>query len=120
MEERKKNRRLYKPDELKDKFLDEEQEGDGIDTKKAFDAHADKAKMVQFRERGVDSLIDMIYGNNGDQNVDIDPYGDEEETTLDTYRYDVAPDKLSMYKNSSVKRKLKSKFVTGMSSDKIV
>jgi len=39
---------------------------------------------------------------------------------LDTFRFDVAPEKLSMYKNSAVKRKLKSKFVTGQSSDQIV
>ena len=45
---------------------------------------------------------------------------DEEGGVLDTNRYDVAPQKLAMYKNSALKRKLKSKFVTGQNSDQIV
>lgn len=111
VEERKKNRRLYKPDELASKFMDEEnEEGAGLDTKRAFNAHADKAKEILFRERGVDNLMDLIYGKHDE---DEDEYGDEEDSTIDTYRYDVAVDKLAMYKNASVKRKLKSKFVTG-------
>ena len=63
--------------------------------------------------------MDLIYGDSG-QNEDVDEYGDEDETTIDTYRYDVAAEKLDLYNNSSVKRKLKSKFVTGQSSDQIV
>lgn len=44
IEERKKNRRLYKPDELADKFLNEDDEGPGLDTKKAFEEHQNKAR----------------------------------------------------------------------------
>ena len=123
IEERKKNRRLYKPDELADKFLNEDEEGPGLDTKKAFQEHQNKARQIVFREREVDNLISMIYSNT-DAQTDVDmageDYEEEDEGVIDTYRYDVAPEKLSMYKLGSVKRKLKSKFVTGQSSDQIV
>lgn len=58
----------------------------------------------------------MIY-SNADAQTDVEnagmDYDEEDERVIDTFRYDVAPEKLSMYKLGSVKRKLKSKFVTG-------
>ena len=52
--------------------------------------------------------------------TDYDEDDDDEGGVLDTNRYDVALQKLLMYKNSAMKRKLKSKFVTGQNSDQIV
>ena len=120
MEERKKNRRLYKPDDLADKFLnDNEEEGPGLDTRRAFEEHSKKAREIVFREREVDNLMNMIY-SNADAKTDVDmteDYDEEDEGVIDTNRFDVAQEKLAMYKQGPVKRKLKSKFVTGQSSD---
>ena len=52
----------------------------------------------------------------GDDEDDDDMQGG----ALDTNRFDVAAEKLAMYKRGAVKRKLKSKFVTGQNSDQIV
>lgn len=57
------------------------------------------------------------------ENMDIADYDDEDEmdtVILDSHRYDVAKEKLAMYKRSDVKKKLKSKFITGQGSDQIV
>lgn len=58
--------------------------------------------------------MDLIYGGGGGDGDDDE---EDDEATLDTYRYDVASEKLEMYKQGAVKKKLKSKFVTGQSSD---
>lgn len=79
-----------------------------------------KAKQILYREREVDNLMNMIYGASSmmdSTDADQDDDDEMEGGALDTNRYDVAPQKLSMYKNPAVKRKLKLKFVTGQSSD---
>ena len=69
----------------------------------------------------------MIYGaSNGQATTDAmeedddDDDDDDNEDVIDTNRYDVAVEKLNLYRSTAVKRKLKSKFVTGKSSDQIV
>ena len=69
-----------------------------------------------FREREVDNLMTLIYGNSEAQEEE----SEEDEDAIDCNRYYAAAEKLSMYKDPSVKRKLKSRFVTGQSSDQIV
>ena len=64
-----------------------------------------------FREKQVDNLMKLIYEEDEDQEM-AGQDADTEET-LDTYRYDVAPEKLAMYRRDAVKSKLKKKFVTG-------
>jgi len=69
-------------------------------------------------------MMTMIYGasmeempmDDGDDSDDDDMKGG----ALDTNRFDVAPEKLLMFKDTAVKRKLKTKFVTGQSSDTII
>ena len=62
-------------------------------------------------------MMNMIYGSTQDLETMDD---DDEDGVIDTYRFDVAKEKLSMYRNSAVKRKLKQKFVTGQGQDQIV
>ena len=67
--------------------------------------------------------MSMIYGASNEletTDYEMEDDDDEDNTVMDSSRYDVAPQKLSMYKNPLVKRKLKSKFVTGQGSDQIV
>jgi len=115
VEERKKNRRLYKPEDLARQFLDESEQGDAV--KRAFQENQQKAKEILFREREVDSLMNMIYGASQELDAGDD---DEDDLAIDSRRYDVAPEKLLMFKSGAVKRRLKLKFVTGQSSDQIV
>ena len=56
-----------------------------------------------YREREVDNLMTLIYGNSETQ----DEESEEEEDAIDCNRYSAAAEKLSMYKDSSVKKKLK-------------
>jgi len=63
--------------------------------------------------------MNMIYGATMEQ-MEYEDDDDDDHIIVDTQRYDVAREKLAMYQRSSVKRKLKSKFVTGQSSDQIV
>ena len=58
-----------------------------------------------FREREVDNLMTLIYGNSAAQEEE----SEEDEDAIDCNRYYAAAEKLSMYKDPSVKRKLKSK-----------
>ena len=118
MEERKKKARLYKP-EL-DKFQDDQ---DNLDTGKAFRDHEEKAKQLLFKEREVDNLMNLIYGASNDSQLDttdLDGDDDVEGGFPDTNRYDVAKEKLTMFSITTVKKKLKSKFVTGQGSDQVV
>ena len=88
-----------------------------MDPTQAFRDHESKSKQILFKEREVDSLMNMIYGSTQDlETMDED----DEDGVIDTYRFDVAKEKLSMYRNSAVKRKLKQKFVTGQGQDQIV
>ena len=83
----------------------------------AFRDHESKSKHILFKEKEVDSLMNMIYGSTQDlETMDED----DEDGVIDTYRFDVAKEKLSMYRNSAVKGKLKQKFVTGQGQDQIV
>lgn len=43
-----------------------------------------------------------------------------EEQTLDCNRYDINPERLSIFRRPAVKKALKQKFVTGQSQDQIV
>jgi hypothetical protein len=65
-------------------------------------------QQMLYREREVDSLQQLIYGPSDEKNVDF-----PSETAFDTNRYDVAALKLEIFKKPSLKRQLKSKFVTG-------
>ena len=59
-------------------------------------------------------------GEGGEEVCQDDDDDDDNEDVIDTNRYDVAVEKLNLYRSTAVKRKLKSKFVTGKSSDQIV
>ena len=123
LEERRKNRRLYKPEQGDiAKQLRDEDEAMALNPSKAFDDHKLKAKQILFREREVDNLMSMIYGATHEQSqMDTTDFDEEEdERVIDTHRFDVAAEKLAMYKRPAVKRKLKSKFVTGQNSEQIV
>ena len=95
---------------------------DDLDPGKAFRDQSAKAQQILFREREVDNLMNMIYGASAtmDTASDDDDFDDDDGGALDSNRFDVAAGKLAMYKRPVVKRKLKSKFVTGQSSDQIV
>ena len=126
VDEKRKTRRLFKPDEntLENKHLFQ----DDLDLRGVNEGFEEKRKEAQqnlFRERQVDSLIEMIYGRMGnsfeDKNNGYDSDQDDEaQAHLDSYRYDVAAEKLNMFSNPAVKRKLKTKFVTGQGQDQIV
>lgn len=70
-----------------------------------------------FREREVQNLRDLIYGQ-------IEGASTEEELDdsliVDTNRYDVHPSKLEVYLQPTIKKLLKSKFVTGQSQEQIM
>ena len=128
VEERRQGKYLYKPEEGGSKLFAEDEEND-IDPAGAFRDHSAKAKQILFKEREVDNMMSMIYGASmddmkvemeGDDSEDDDMTGGALDTNLDTNRFDVAPEKLRMYKDSAVKRKLKTKFVTGQGSDQII
>jgi len=68
-----------------------------------------------FREKEVQSLRDLIYGQLEQQSTDED-----DSLLVDTNRYDVHPSKLELYTQPDVKRILKSKFVTGQSQEQIM
>ena len=55
-----------------------------------------------FKEKEVDNLYKAIYEGT-----------DQGTLAYDTQRFDVAAEKLEIFKNPSVKRQLKSRFVTG-------
>ena len=78
-----------------------------------FEDQQKKDQQFLFREKEVDNLANMIYGE--DQETAVDDY--EAGLVVDTNRYDVHPKKLDFYLDPSVKKLLKSKFVTGQSSD---
>lgn len=65
-----------------------------------------------FREKEVDNLTNLIYGSSGLE-------GDNELRT-DTYRYDVNPERLKIFRSPAMKKALKQKFVTGQTQDQIV
>jgi len=58
-----------------------------------------------FREREVDNLHKLIYEDVKERLID--------EKVVDSNRYDVHHSKLDIFKNAGLKRKLKSRFVTG-------
>ena len=113
VEEKRKSRRLYNPsgsgtrNELGD-----------IDPLDKFQTHQKNAQQMLFREREVDNLMNMIYGDKADEQTGHE--SDDDEDVIDCNRYDVAPEKLTMYREKAVKRKLKSRFVTGQNSEQIV
>lgn len=124
VEERRQGKHLYKPEEGGSKLFAEDEEND-IDPAGAFRDHSAKAKHILFKECEVDNMMSMIYGASMDD-MKVEMEGDDSEDddmtggALDTNRFDVAPEKLRMYKDSAVKRKLKTKFVTGQGSDQII
>jgi len=61
-----------------------------------------------YREREVDNLHSMIYGDKME----------EDEATVDTARFDTADKTLQRYLQPAMKRALKRKFVTGKSISK--
>ena len=73
-----------------------------------------------FREREVDNMMKLIYGDKDGHLANESDDEDDDEDKIDCNRYDVASEKLTMYRDSAVKRTLKSKFVTGKTSDQIV
>ena len=73
-------------------------------------------KQSLFREREVSNLSQLIYGELSTE----DQYYGDEDTKVDTNRYDVHESKLLIYTRTEVKKLLKSKFVTGQSQDQIM
>ena len=61
--------------------------------------------------------MSLIYNQDSDDGHDSSDSEDETEASLDTNRYDVAQEKLQMYKRPAVKRHLKKRFVTGGTQD---
>jgi len=61
-------------------------------------------------------MMKLIYGDKKDEQA-AEEIDDDDEDLLDCIRFDVAAVKLEKYKETAVKRKLKSKFVTGQTSD---
>lgn len=82
-----------------------------------FDEQRKKDQQSLFREREVQNLRDMIYGDL-DGNTTAEDI--EESLIVDTNRYDVHPSKLEMYSQPDMKKLLKSKFVTGQSQEQIM
>ena len=75
-------------------------------------AEKSNAAQTLFRERQVDNIQDLIYG-------------DQESTEtggslFDCQRFDVHPSKLLKYRQKPYKKLLKKKFVTGQNKDKIL
>ena len=66
-------------------------------------------KQLLFREREVDNLQKLIYGE-GSEDQDT---AEESENIIDCNRFDVHPSKLEMYLDPQMKKLLKSKFITG-------
>lgn len=81
LEEKRSKRRLYNPGEEDFEGLKEPTD--------AFEAHEKERKQILFREREVDNLTSLIYGNSDDPNMDL-----ESEDLVDSNRYDVDPEKL--------------------------
>ena len=108
VEEKRKARRLYNPTGEGRNDLDD------INPLEKFEANEKNAKQMLFREREVDNLMNMIYN---DKSEDFGESDDENEDVVDCNRYDVAPEKLTMYRETAVKKKLKSRFVTGQTSE---
>ena len=72
-----------------------------------------------YREREVQNLRDMIYGDiDSDAITSAENFDDS--LIVDTNRYDVHPSKLELYTEPDMKKLLKSKFVTGQSQDQIM
>lgn len=67
-----------------------------------------------FREREVQNLRDLIYG---EINKEDDLPTEDESLIVDSNRFDVHHSKLEQFTYPSVKKLLKSKFVTGQSQD---
>ena len=107
VEEKRKTRRLYNPTGEAKNLLDD------INPIEKFDAHQKNAKQMLFREREVDNLMNMIYNDKTEDCAEYESDDEENEDVIDCNRYDVAPEKLTMYKETAVKKKLKSRFVTG-------
>lgn len=63
-----------------------------------------------FREREVQNLRDLIYG---EINKEEDLPTEDESLIVDSNRYDVHHSKLEQFTYPNVKKLLKSKFVTG-------
>lgn len=82
-----------------------------------FEEQRKEDRQTLFREKEVQNLSDMIYGY-GEQKEDEDTQ--DTEYMMDCYRYDVHPTRLERYLNPSVKKLLKSKFITGQSSEQIM
>lgn len=66
----------------------------------------------------MDNLTSLIYGSAGeDETTAMYDESDNYENIIDSNRYDAPKEKLEIFRESAVKRLLKSKFVTGQSSD---
>lgn len=78
-----------------------------------------KDQQSLYREREVQNLRDMIYGDiDSDAITSAENFDDS--LIVDTNRYDVHPSKLELYTDPDMKKLLKSKFVTGQSQDQIM
>ena len=90
---------------------------DAENTEAGFKQKLEKQKMMDqqtlFREKEVDNLQALIYGEGNDNQ-------EGPLLEIDTFRYDSNPAKLDRYKSRGFKRLLKKKFVTGQSKDKIL
>ncbi len=74
-----------------------------------FEEQRNKDRQSLYREREVQNLRDLIYGQ-----IDNDELPTEDDSLIvDTNRYDVHPSKLEHFTHPDLKKLLKSKFVTG-------
>ena len=98
-------------------------------TKAKLEARKKVAQSSVFKEREVDSLYTLIYGEQKeDGKIDNFGYSDMQDNmtditsnmTRDTFRFDVNHLRLERYKQSNFKKLLKKKFVTGQNKDKIL
>ena len=81
-----------------------------------FEEQRKQDRQTLFREKEVESLRDLIYGQ-----IETADQSEEDDTLIiDTNRYDVHPSKLEGYLQTDMKRLLKTKFVTGQSQDQIM
>lgn len=75
-----------------------------------FEEQRNLDRQTLFREKEVQSLRDMIYG---EIDKDDEQMEEDSEYIVDTNRFEVNFEKLKRYLITDVKKKLKSKFITG-------
>lgn len=96
MESKKKGRRLLEP-------AAKEIASEGKD---AFEINQKLKAQLNFREREVDNLQNLIYGNEGQNDW-------ASEETIDSNRFTAPKVKLELFKRKAMKKLVKKRFVTG-------